>query len=614
IEALAHLGISISTSTIHTAIMSLSAESAARIRAMGQTMLVAYAYDNFDVDLKKSIPTAETSAVTLKHLTSALMFPLQHGITQVDMQCSEELWKKSRLNPNATTSDLPAGRTWKDLIDLIRIQYPEISPSDQDQNGSQLTRHERFMAWKFLYDLCHYGPPYFAQFCEQVSLPTVIEQIPIIKTPILPVRAMEFSNSTISGNISSIKNILNQAGVGDPNDPEISYEVKDATLYIIMFHGDLGTGDRIFSIQLRRSVEKTPWNRFQYVVFVPGVFHIKMACANALWRLLISPQSAREDKTSLMHDIAKLRPRETGIIGSNPDFRRMHQVISHAGIGRRLDCWRIEATRLNAGHRTLNDFAASKPTFDQISSMAIGLPRLYVADFRTERLLRQPAAQRDQQNENALLVNKYFLLYEEISHAMNYGDIGRLETCLLPWIFIFKATGKHKYASHMMTFLCNVHFVYPAGLKKAVCLHVLVNPTGKPGKFRGVDWCVELNNLYTKAIHGGGSSNYTIERIIKESPLIQTYRDIKHTIEWNFMLTHLTTAHGETNMVKTFAELQKHLAARNTYKKQPGRQSAYVIPDAIDKGRMMLQIGDATDAMEDDVDLVSIKDVLGELV
>lgn len=27
---------------------------------------------------------------------------------------------------------------------------------------------------------------------------------------------------------------------------------------------------------------------------------------------------------------------------------------------------------------------------------------------------------------------------------------------------------------------------------------MLVNPTGKEKKWRGVDWCVELNNLFTK--------------------------------------------------------------------------------------------------------------------
>ena len=34
--------------------------------------------------------------------------------------------------------------------------------------------------------------------------------------------------------------------------------------------------------------------------------------------------------------------------------------------------------------------------------------------------------------------------------------------------------------------------------RHAVRYHILVNPTGKDKKWQGVDWCVELNNLYTK--------------------------------------------------------------------------------------------------------------------
>lgn len=75
------------------------------------------------------------------------------------------------------------------------------------------------------------------------------------------------------------------------------------------------------------------------------------------------------------------------------------------------------------------------------------------------------AVECDQQHENGLLLNKYVLLYEELSYAMNFGDIRQLETSLVTWILMFKATGKHKYANVMSEFLCNVHFVYPEGLK-----------------------------------------------------------------------------------------------------------------------------------------------------
>ncbi|KAL4068975.1 hypothetical protein J3A83DRAFT_4068777, partial [Scleroderma citrinum] len=70
----------------------------------------------------------------------------------------------------------------------------------------------------------------------------------------------------------------------------------------------------------------------------------------------------------------------------------------------------------------------------------------------------------DMQFENALLLNKYFLLYEEITYAMNLGDIGCIETCIISRIPILKVVGKHKYATHMANFLLDVHSVYPPGL------------------------------------------------------------------------------------------------------------------------------------------------------
>ncbi|KAG2045317.1 hypothetical protein BDR03DRAFT_848737, partial [Suillus americanus] len=81
IDTLARIGISISTDAINAAVKSLSAESQNTIRDLGQTLLASYAYDNFDVDLKSHVPVAEKSNDSLKHLTSGLIFPLQHGVT-----------------------------------------------------------------------------------------------------------------------------------------------------------------------------------------------------------------------------------------------------------------------------------------------------------------------------------------------------------------------------------------------------------------------------------------------------------------------------------------------------------------------------------------------------
>jgi hypothetical protein len=35
---------------------------------------------------------------------------------------------------------------------------------------------------------------------------------------------------------------------------------------------------------------------------------------------------------------------------------------------------------------------------------------------------------------------------------------------------------------------------------RAIRMNILINPTGQPGKFRAVDWAVELLNLFTKVV------------------------------------------------------------------------------------------------------------------
>ncbi len=118
IDAMAHMGLSISQSCIHKAINSLSSNAYHMLRELGKSRCIALAYDNFDVDLKISVPVIEKSAETLKHLTSGLVFPLQHGITSEDLRYSDYLWQRSELNP-ANTGASVNRKTYRDLLRLF---------------------------------------------------------------------------------------------------------------------------------------------------------------------------------------------------------------------------------------------------------------------------------------------------------------------------------------------------------------------------------------------------------------------------------------------------------------------------------------------------------------
>ncbi|KAM6504357.1 hypothetical protein JOM56_001300, partial [Amanita muscaria] len=357
---------------------------------------------------------------------------------------------------------------------------------------------------------------------------------------------------------------------------------------IVLFHGDLGTGVRIKTAQEYRSIEETPYHCKQHVVFVPGLFHTKMAAADALHRILIKPELACKDKTCLMGDITVLRLKETGIMLSKPGFRRMHQVINHAVASQRLDCWRILANRRSPGHATLHKFAESEPTFHELNEMADQIVHEFCSteDLSLDRL--KPESKHDQVFENAKIVNSYLALYEELSYAMNCGDIGWVETCLLTWIPLFKATGKHIYATYLEQFLLDLHFKYPEGLHHAIRYNILINPTGKREKFRAVDWLVELHNLDIKVNYAGQGPNYTVKRIIEESLLIGTYKNTHEVIARNFALPKSSVLHTDPNMEKTLNNLWDYIAEYSPHVFSPGRRAVYSIPDMLDKGHGMM--------------------------
>lgn len=53
----------------------------------------------------------------------------------------------------------------------------------------------------------------------------------------------------------------------------------------------------------------------------------------------------------------------------------MHEVIQHVGIVLRLDMWRIAAEKKNSLHKTLDEFADSNPTLEQLQEMAQEIQR-----------------------------------------------------------------------------------------------------------------------------------------------------------------------------------------------------------------------------------------------
>ncbi|KAI9431078.1 hypothetical protein H4582DRAFT_2113548 [Lactarius indigo] len=294
------------------------------------------------------------------------------------------------------------------------------------------------------------------------------------------------------------------------------------------------------------------------------------------------------DVNSAYQHVGILQPRETGLMTTKPGFCQMHDVVHHELRAVILECWRKESSQLVSADSesvSLKAFAEMKPDWDLIVKISEDIVRKYVATTEGLRQSRaKPESERDQQFENQTLHNRDYLLYVDLCNAINVGDVGWVEASFLHWIYVFRATGKHKYASQLARYLKNLHEVYPPELSQIVRMNMLCNPTGKPNAFRPVNWLIERNNLYMKVIYAGSGPNRMMDYICQQSPLIEVFRSCHVIVESAFLLTHRTLRHMPPDMTATIERLRVHLQSTGCCEFRKGRVVEREVMDNIIKG------------------------------
>ena len=108
----------------------------------------------------------------------------------------------------------------------------------------------------------------------------------------------------------------------------ILYDV-DMSEWIILIHGDLLIKERLNSIKESHSIEDTAKRQFQQLIFMSGLFHYKIACADMVWCTWVKPNETREDENSLYEHVGALWPDDTCKFASKPGFQWVHDVIHH---------------------------------------------------------------------------------------------------------------------------------------------------------------------------------------------------------------------------------------------------------------------------------------------
>jgi hypothetical protein len=435
VELLSHMGVSVSTQTNRNIVNSLTKSARLRNKNLPDSMFI---YDNFDLDFKTAQPTLGNTGTHIS-MTSATFAPYAN-CEMADLRFAKELHETSRFNKDIMPGD-------------PRVYTPRVRDIvPQWDHAVGVDPLIKALAWHLRAILVQQEPG-FDIFKLALGLPDVVDALPVVKTRQFPANAINADEGQNDGNWQVLESLLEQSSV-----PTAKLEET-----VILIHGDLATKERVDALRKMRCIEHSAKNRLDWVVFVPGLFHLKMAATDAFWRIHVEPVAGRDDATGFFEYIHHLRAKETGKFASEPGFRRMHDAIHHATWVDVLDCWRIESGLI--GHRNLKDFAQSKPDWKTIEEMSNTIVRKYLpgADFADNRDLND--GDRDKVFENVALRKQHGLMYLELSHAMNHGDVGRILRLWPYWIAIFKSTGKFKYTAHMIRFITDLDHVYPPRLR-----------------------------------------------------------------------------------------------------------------------------------------------------
>ena len=160
---------------------------------------------------------------------------------------------------------------------------------------------------------------------------------------------------------------------------------------------------------------------------------------------------------------------------SSPDYHTLLATLTQILEGLILNAWLSEC-----GHPTLESFAASNPSPDDILNISRHIISKYTAPAdnitRTEPPTKKrkaankdteahiptpsPAAAEDPVYENTILLTRDLLYVAELVSAMHTGDFGRIEDILPQIACLFRGAGSNNYSTEVLHLLFNIKEVW----------------------------------------------------------------------------------------------------------------------------------------------------------
>ncbi|KAK6991557.1 hypothetical protein R3P38DRAFT_3331712 [Favolaschia claudopus] len=397
------------------------------------------------------------------------------------------------------------------------------------------------------------------------SQPVSEDVIEVHKTPLHPLPTMEIDESSITGNVEVVEEIMRVLGKTD--DP-------DYVKYVQIIAGDQLT------IARQRSILN--------IVDCHGVLETHFGKPSAGAR---SPGSLGFHNTVL--------DRLPITLTSLPPFRTCRDLIMVSLYARVLHCLLIVS-----GHDSLEACAASIDTWDRLVSHAEKIYETYtdvdrVQELRERRIPEERA--RDIAAKAAVKGKKKpaETAKEHPPHIRKgdmSGDSGRIVIILRLWAFSYRGNGRTKYAHEMLHILHNLICVWTNELRYIVLQNWLANPQGKIKAFVEIDLVQEHLNFWIKKIYKADGAGHSWDWLALVSPCVDILRQLatRMNVERG---TRQGSKHATPDLAADIAALMASLDEHEVYVEKEGRvldDDEKPAPDVISVGMAALTHGTTT--------------------
>ncbi|KAJ6454030.1 hypothetical protein C8R47DRAFT_1181220 [Mycena vitilis] len=444
------------------------------------------------------------------------------------------------------------------------------------------------------------------------SQPVSADIIEVHKTPIHPLPAMEIDESSITGNVEVIEEIMRELNLNS-DDP-------DHARYIQLIAGDQLTIARQRSILNVRLGHESGANSWRHIVPVPGLFHAKIADCHGVLETHFGKPTFRSPGSLGFHNTVLDRLPIT--LTSLPPFRTCRDLIMVSLYARVLHC-----LLLVSGKESLEACAESITSYDTLVTYAEKIYSTYADADRVQELREQripeerkrdaeakaakkskaaedPSAPNlphirkgDMVLENGILFLRDALLTREFADAIKCGDSGRILIILRMWAFCYRGNGRTKYAHEMLHLLHNLICVWTKDLRWIVLQNWLANPQGKARAFVEIDLVQEHLNFWIKKIYKADGAGHSWDWPSLISPCVDILRQLATTKINVDLGARQGSKHATPDLEEDINALMDSLAEHEVYAEKAGRvldDDEKPAPDVLSVGMAALTHGSST--------------------